>query len=766
MNTKTRVLSLVFCFLFLVYLLDSSCLAVSSKVTRHASSADLLKGKTEDVVISSDGTIQLGRSAETLVEAEKDVWSINSIVVSAGTVFLGTSPNGGVYKYSLGKLCPISLPCQRSASAECGVSNGQSEKSENNEQSANEPNDTKKTAGKAVEAEQHLSNEHIFAMTADVAGRLLVGISGDKCSLCRLEAGEMKTIFEPNDAKYIFAITIGPGGDIYLGTGPEGKVYQLDSFGKRAQLIYDSSDKNILSLAAKGGFVYAGSDSRGLIYKINPHTKTAAVLYDSDQPEITALLFAADDLYGAATSAQIVSAETSFASQESAAGRPETKLKKQEGADKSEGGLKLNIANTKKTASCKSGTKRPSPPKPAKPSQASYIYKVTGDGYVTNVFSETAVFFCLAAQQQNLLLGTGNTGRLFSIDPTTEQEQILYADQQASQITAVAVAGEDIYLGTANPAKLIKLAGTFAAEGTFTSDLIDAGQPAGWGKLQIEADIPQGCNVLMACRSGNVKDVNDPTFSDWSEPIEVTEPVQLRCPVGRFCQYKLILQSTTGTESSLVKEIAVACTVPNLAPRVESVSVSRIETADKAGRFKISYKADDDNDDKLIYTIDFRKLGRTNWIQLEDQLEADHFEWNGRTVEDGRYEIRVTASDERGNTAATKLTASRISDAVVVDNTSPEISDPYVENLSAKTAKITFTAIDKLSAIGRVHYTINSDDQWIGAMPNDSVYDTTNEDFSIEIEDLEAGENIIAVRVSDDVGNTTYKTFQVNVASR
>ena len=34
----------------------------------------------------------------------------------------------------------------------------------------------------------------------------------------------------------------------------------------------------------------------------------------------------------------------------------------------------------------------------------------------------------------------------------------------------------------------------------------------------------------------------------------------------------------------------------------------------------------------------------------------------------------------------------------------------------------------------------------------------------ITIEQLDAGEHIIAVRVSDDVGNTTYKTFEVTVA--
>ena len=84
-----------------------ACWAVSSRITRHSSSADFLKGEVQDAVIGSQGTIQLGRSAEALVAEFEDVWSINSIVVSGGTVYLGTSPNGGIYKYSLGELTKI-----------------------------------------------------------------------------------------------------------------------------------------------------------------------------------------------------------------------------------------------------------------------------------------------------------------------------------------------------------------------------------------------------------------------------------------------------------------------------------------------------------------------------------------------------------------------------------------------------------------------------------------------------------------------------------
>ncbi|MFB0524115.1 MAG: hypothetical protein ACETVZ_01155, partial [Phycisphaerae bacterium] len=681
---------LISCTLLMTFVCKSW--AVSSKITRHTTSADLLKGETSGVVIGSRGTIQLGRASEVLVEKFEDVWSINSIVVSGGTVYVGTSPNGGIYKYSLGKLTKIYPLEEKGLTAEDAEN---AEKGIINENSAGSANSAVKADANTVEVEQYLANEHIFALATDVAGRLLAGISGEKCKLCRLEADKVETIFEPNDAKgtppsggtkYIFAIVTDEAGNIYLGTGPQGKVYQLDPLGKDAQLVYHSLDKNILTLAmGQDGFIYAGSDSRGLVYKINPHTKTAAVLYDSDQPEITALLSTgtqssenrdlsddSQDLYAAATSAMIVQSEAKFAAQLPMAGRPEPPS--QESENTSEGVRKLQIANTEEEADDESAKRKAPPRPPAKPAKASHIYKITKDGFVTDIFSETAVFFCLAGSAEGgLLVGTGNDAQLFAVDPASEQETTIYEDEQASQITAVAVSADVVYVGTANPAKLIKLHQNYAGEGTYLSDLIDAGQPAKWGKLQIEADIPQGCKVLLASRSGNVEDVNDPTFSDWTELVEVTEPIQLRCPLGRFCQYKLVLQSEDGLRSPLIREVAVASTVPNLAPKVESVSASRIEPANKTGIFKISYKAKDDNDDKLIYKIDFRKIGRTTWIELKDELEADTFEWDGKTVEDGRYEVRVIASDERSNTTTTKLTGSRISDPVVVDNTGPII---------------------------------------------------------------------------------------------
>jgi hypothetical protein len=588
----------------------------------------------------------------------------------------------------------------------------------------------------------------------------------------------METIFEPEDAKYIFALALDDSGNIYLGTGPEGKIYKLNSLGKKPQLIYDSRDKNILSLAiGRDGYLYAGSDSRGLVYKIHPGTKKVTVLFDSDQPEITALLPVGNSesdvsLYAAATSAKIVKTQTQFAASTfsgTSPGRPEAEAKSAESAGENKGDLKLEIANTKVASEAKPATGPPPVRKGTKPTQASHIYKITQNGFVTDLFGGAAVFFCLAQKDGKLLVGTGNNANLFSIDPAKEQQAVIYEDEQAAQITAIALADDAVYLGTANPAKLITLGSGFASEGTYTSDLIDAGQPATWGKLQLEANIPQGCKVLLSARSGNVKDVNDPTFSEWSEPAEITAPVQLQCPLGRFCQYKLILQSQYGTYSPLITEIVVACTVPNLAPRVKSVTVSRLKSTGKQGVFKIGYVTKDDNDDKLVYKIDFRKLGRTNWIELKDELEASSFEWNGKTVEDGRYEVRVTASDARSNTTLTKLAGSRVSEPVVVDNAGPVVKNMKITSSLKDNGEYRVLGVeiaDELSAIGKLEYTIDSNARWISTVPDDLVYDTMDENFTIRIdakEDLPKGDHVITVRVSDANGNTTYKTLEVNI---
>jgi hypothetical protein len=54
----------------------------------------------------------------------------------------------------------------------------------------------------------------------------------------------------------------------------------------------------------------------------------------------------------------------------------------------------------------------------------------------------------------------------------------------------------------------------------------------------------------------------------------------------------------------------------------------------------------------------------------------------------------------------------------------------------------------------------------MGVVPDDLVYDTTSENFTILTEKLTLGQHVIALRLADDVGNTTYKTFDITIEEK
>jgi hypothetical protein len=720
--------------------LCSFCSAVTSSIHRHKTAGDFLGGKTDKTVVNSQGEITLALKADEIKLGRllDNVWMINTLVTDdEGAVYLGTSPNGAIIKYGDRKaeqMYPVDDDCREGVCQEDG------------------------------DAKEPFSNEHVFAMGFDFKGRLLAGISGDNCRLVRFDGKDAETVFSDKTVRYIFAVVTDVSGNIYLGTGPEGRVYRLDPAGKKASLVYDARDNNILSLAVgKDGYLYAGCDQRGLVYKINQKTKTATVLYDSQQDEITELLLDDDgNVYAAATSAQVMREQVKKTgiSADEGSGRPDSPVEKK--AAGGEGSAKLEIANTETPAPGREAAPPPPVAKGALPKSAGRVYKITPEGFVTDVFSEMAVFYALAQKDGRFLLATGNNAQLYSINADTEAKSVIYEDKQSSQMTAIAVGADGVYLGCANPARLIRLQESYVSDGTYTSTLIDAGQPARWGKLQIDADLPKGCSVSLSVRSGNVDDPNDPAFSAWTGPVMITKPVQLKCPAGRFCQYRLTLRNTDKEDTPLVREVAVSHVVGNLAPTVMSVKAMQSPDKNKPGVFDVIWAAADRNRDALTYKLEFRKVGRSRWTELKDELSAMKYEWDTRTVEDGRYEVKVTAGDAGSNESTEVMTGSRVSDAIVIDNT-----PPIVKRVSAKTAGDTatlkFQVVDEFTAVGSVSYTVNSSESWKQALPVDSVYDTTSEDFVIVIEDLEAGDNVVAFKIADHTGNTVYKSYDIEV---
>jgi len=377
------------------------------------------------------------------------------------------------------------------------------------------------------------------------------------------------------------------------------------------------------------------------------------------------------------------------------------------------------------------------------------------------------MILAMVMHEGRLLLGTGNGGSIYAVSPDGD-EVAQIVDTDAKQVTAVVV-GPDrgVYFGTANKGSVGVLGKGFAKEGTFVCKPLDARQMARWGTVRVDASAARGTKVTVATRSGNVAEADEKTWSDWTAEMPVSGFVRLASPAGRFLQYRLKLASQ-GAATPAIGEVQIIYQVGNLAPVVSGLLV-RASSKGKAGPptpgpmvyRQMQIRAADPNGDKLKYTIEFRQIGTAGWIKVTDKLTSPAYVWDTRTVGDGRYELRVTASDAPTNPPGGAMTTARVSEPVVVDNTPPVVKDMVAR---VRAGKIALSgAVTDGSRIVAIYYAVDSQDEWVAVLPTDGIADSNRERFAVDIDDVKPGAHRIAVKVVDRYGNTGYRAVTVTV---
>ncbi len=424
--------------------------------------------------------------------------------------------------------------------------------------------------------------------------------------------------------------------------------------------------------------------------------------------------------------------------------------------------------------------------------QGNAVYRIDTSGFVTEVFRESALILKLLDDGDKLLVATGAEGQLYRIDIAAEETTII-ADLEPEQIPAL-LKGSDgkILVGTGSPAMLVRLDEGFAATGTYTSPVLDATQISLWGKLMLTAAIPQGTSVSVQTRSGNVQDPERAAWSKWSVPRNLTaddavgpftpREVAIISPPARFLQYRLTLTGT-GQSTSVVDRVSLAYVVPNLRPVVTAIRAVYPNEAKPGSRpasragaggnpndnplpelttLNVEWEASDPNNDQLRYTLEYRMAGSDKWLPLMEDITANSYEWNTKRVPDGRYVLRVTATDAPDNPATMAKTVSRQSDPVLIDNTAPTIGDRKTTVLN-QVATITATVTDNLSPIRLVQYAVDNTGKWHAVLPDDLIFDSTKETITVKIADLSTGSHVITLRAADAQGNTRYVAETVEV---
>ncbi|MCD6304322.1 MAG: hypothetical protein J7M21_05100 [Planctomycetes bacterium] len=398
------------------------------------------------------------------------------------------------------------------------------------------------------------------------------------------------------------------------------------------------------------------------------------------------------------------------------------------------------------------------------------VYRIGPDGLIESIFRRPVTILAMVRRDDKLLLATGNGGQVYSVTTDGDEVSVL-ADTDAKQVTAiVAGPGGEVLFATANKGSVGRLAGRYARKGTFVCKPMDAGQIARWGTIQLFGRAPQGTSVTVATRSGNVAEPDEKTWSSWSKEMPLQAGfLPIGTPAGRFLQYRLTLTSN-GRATPIVGGVEIVYQVGNLAPVVAGISVQASAKGKEPGGpasgpkvyRHILIKAGDQNHDRLRFILSFRRIGTDKWVPITDRLTEPKFVWDTRSVADGRYEIRVTASDDPSNPRGSARTASRISEPIVVDNT-----PPLVSALAAKAAggriSVSGRTEEAASRIVAIAYALDSQSEWRAISPADGICDSNRERFAFDIEDVKAGTHRVALRVEDLYGNVGYGSVIVQV---
>ncbi len=245
-------------------LLAATALSVQPGTWRHKTEKDFSAGKFDKTVVTSLGEVVLARATETLLEPTEEIGMVSAVAVDArGRIVLAAAPGAKLYRLAGGKLEELA-----------------------------------KLPGVLVRCLRY------------VDGRLIAGTSGEKAGLYSVAAdGEVKPVWTDKEVTFVWAIVPAKGKDVYVATGPKGKVYRVTPAGK-ATVVYDSEDKNILSLAGGGGgSLYAGTGENGLVVKIDPAEKTGRVLYDAAEAEISRIAVRGGIVYAATSDSTKASAD-------------------------------------------------------------------------------------------------------------------------------------------------------------------------------------------------------------------------------------------------------------------------------------------------------------------------------------------------------------------------------------------------------------------------------------------------------------------------
>src|SRR5215213_9482638 len=691
---------------------------------------ELLKGDARGVSISDTGILMLSRKPTELFNTQQTyVWS--SVVDNQGNVFIGTGHDGKIYR----------IPAAG-------------------------------TGALLYDA----AELDVTALAIARDGVLFAGTSPDGKVYRITGDGKSEVYFDPGD-KYIWSLAIMSDGSLAVGTGDTGKLYRVRAAGATSDssLLVSTNQTHVISLAVTPqGDLIAGTDSGGLVLRVSPEGKTFA-LFDTQLREIHALAPAADgSIYALALS-------DSAATARAPSTPPVTTPQPTEGTTPT---TSVTItAIDESGAPIQPGQLGPTRSRNDVSNVRSAVFRILPDGATDVVWSSTTVTafsIAPALQPGSVLIGTADKGRIYSV--TNDGRDTLLLQSPEGQISSLLVRNDQVYAASSNQGKLFRFGNELVTEGTFESPVRDAKLTASWGRIWWRG----AGAVEVQTRTGN-GERPDSTWSDWSAFYRNPEGNQISSPRARFIQWRATVRgSSSPSAPSWVEDVSVAYLPRNVAPEVLSINVlpigiglqqimqvavdPNVESSGldpslfgpvaqvpprrfyQRGARSFQWQAEDRNSDTLEYAIYYRALNEQTFRLLKDKLRDNFYTIDGATLADGRYVIKVIASDGPDNPPGQKLTGERLSEPVDIDNTPPVVKATGQPQIARDSVRIVFAVDDATGKVRKADASIDGA-AWAPVFPDDGIADSGHEIYTVDFGQLGPGEHTISLRTFDSSGN-------------
>jgi hypothetical protein len=707
--------------------------------------ADFLKGEVDNLSVDNDGRLSLGPPMALLHDsAAPFLWTL--VEGGGGSVLVGSGNDGKIFRV--------------------------------------DKDGKGTTLYDATELEVH-------ALAPAPDGGLYAATSPDG-RIYRIDAaGAAKPFFKP-DEKYIWSLAVDPSGRVYAGTGGKGVIYRIAADGNGAA-FYNTRSANVVALTFDAaGNLLAGTESPGRIFRINREGK-AFVLLESAFREIHSIRVGGDGVIYAVAVAAKGGGASDERPPETAAPEPVRPVVTAAVSAEITGFSVIDVgagAADQKPTAARTGPR----------GSRGAVYRIQPDG-LWDILWESAddtPYDVAFAPGGGLLVATGPKGKIFSVTGDPPQAALV-GRAPAQQVTRfLSRPNGETLLVTSNPGRLLRLSPGRAERGTYESDVRDTQTVSTWGTISWRGSTPPGGRIEVRTRSGNSQTPDD-TWSAWSDPYRSADGQSIQSPKARFLQWQAVL---VGKEASpVLTSVTAAYLQRNLRPRVTGITVyppghvfqkpystgdaeiagfddgwpnTRPSPAALAagsqggsggsplgrrifmkGLQAFSWKAEDDNDDKLQFDVLFRREGETGWKAVKRGLTDPLFVWDTVSVPDGTYVMRIVASDGLSNAQTLALSGQAESLAFDIDNTPPSIRVTGARRDGGRTV-IAFEAADAQSSIQRVDFSVEAG-QWRPADPADGICDSRLERFEIVVE----GTPSVVVRVLDAMGNVATARAEV-----